>query len=121
MVFWHLDSRRKPTGGRAKKNKKKKKFERGGYFLPLKIGAIKAKLNRIRGGGFKTKLMNAEFVNVDGKKHKIVQVAGNKANFRFEREKIITKGAVLETEKGKVRVTSRPGQDGVINGIFVME
>lgn len=119
MVFWHLKSRKKKTGGRAKTNRKKKKFERGGYFIPVKIGAGKIKPVRTKGGNQKTKTLNAEFVNVEGKKYKILQVLENKANFRFEREKTITKGAVLETEKGKVRVTSRPGQEGLINGVFV--
>lgn len=119
MVFWHLKSRRKKTGGRASRNKKKKKFERGGYFIPVKIGENKPKVNRVRGGNIKLKLLTTEFVNVAGKKYKILQVLENKANFRFEREKIITKGAILETEKGKVKVTSRPGQDGVVNGVFV--
>ena len=119
MVFWHLRSRKKKTGGRAKKNRKKKKFEKGGYFIPVKIGENKIKPIRSRGGNTKLKLLNAEFVNVEGKKYKILQVLENKANFRFEREKTITKGAILETEKGKVRVTSRPGQDGLVNGVFV--
>ncbi|HDI06396.1 MAG TPA: 30S ribosomal protein S8e [Candidatus Aenigmarchaeota archaeon] len=119
MVFWHLKSKRKKTGGRAKRNRKKRKFERGGYFIPTKIGKNKVKVNRVRGGNIKLKLLNTEFVNVAGKKYKILQVLENKANFRFEREKIITKGAILETEHGKVKVTSRPGQDGIVNGVFV--
>jgi len=119
MVFWCLKSRRKSTGGRALTNRKKKKFERGGYFIPIKIGAKKISVNRTKGGNYKIKMLNAEFVNVDGKKHKILQVIKNNANFRFNREKIITKGAIIETEKGHVRVTSRPGQDGIVNGIFV--
>lgn len=119
MVLWQLASRRKNTGGRANKNKKKKKFERGGYFIPLKIGETKVKKERSRGGNSKTKVIHAEFVNVEGKKYKILHVIENKANFKFNREKIITKGAVLETEKGKVKVTSRPGQDGVVNGVFL--
>jgi len=35
------------------------------------------------------------------------------------RRNIITKGAILQTDLGKVRVTNRPGQEGVINGILV--
>ncbi|HID05027.1 MAG TPA: hypothetical protein EYP20_04390, partial [Aigarchaeota archaeon] len=31
----------------------------------------------------------------------------------------ITKGTIIETELGKAVVTSRPGQDGVINAILL--
>ena len=119
MVFWHLKSKRKKTGGRVKPNKKKKKYQRGGYFIPTKIGKQKIIKIRCKGGNEKLKLLAAEFVNVEGRKLRILEVLENRANFKFSREKIITKGAILQTEKGKVRVTSRPGQDGVLNGVFV--
>jgi len=35
------------------------------------------------------------------------------------RRNIITKGAVIKTEKGPARVTSRPGQHGIINAILL--
>jgi small subunit ribosomal protein S8e len=38
-------------------------------------------------------------------------------NPEFVRMNIITRGAVLETEIGKVRVTNRVGQDGVVNAV----
>ncbi|OYT42866.1 MAG: 30S ribosomal protein S8e [Candidatus Aenigmarchaeota archaeon ex4484_56] len=119
MVFWHLKSRRKKTGGRLKKSHKKKKYERGGYFIPTKLGKTNIKLNRVRGGGMKFKLVSADEINVNNKKYKITKFVENKANFRYDRSKIITKGAILMTEKGKVKVTSRPGQNGVLNGIFI--
>ena len=31
----------------------------------------------------------------------------------------LTKGAILETDEGKCRVVSRPGQNGTINAILV--
>jgi small subunit ribosomal protein S8e len=31
----------------------------------------------------------------------------------------MTKGAVVETAKGKVKITSRPGQVGVLQGVLV--
>ncbi|MFH1511592.1 MAG: 30S ribosomal protein S8e, partial [Candidatus Woesearchaeota archaeon] len=33
---------------------------------------------------------------------------------------IITKGTIVDTDKGKVRITSRPGQDGTLNGVLVV-
>ena len=50
---------------------------------------------------------------------KILNVVGNPANRHFVRRNIITKGSFVDTEKGKVRITSRPGQDGSLNGVFV--
>jgi len=34
---------------------------------------------------------------------------------------VITKGAIVKTELGLVRVTSRPGQHGVVNGVLIEE
>ncbi len=119
MVFWHLKSRRKKTGRRLKSNKKKKKYQRGGYLVPIKLGEQKMSEIRTKGGKLKSKLFNTQYVNVGGKKLEIQDVVENKANFKFNRKKTITKGVILKTEKGKVKVTSRPGQDGVLNGVLV--
>jgi small subunit ribosomal protein S8e len=35
------------------------------------------------------------------------------------RRNIITKGAVVDTDIGHVKITSRPGQSGALNGIKV--
>jgi len=52
-------------------------------------------------------------------KVKITSVVDNPANRNFVRRNIITKGAVVETEKGRARVTSRPGQDGLVNAVLI--
>ena len=44
----------------------------------------------------------------------IDDVIDNPANKDFARRKIITKGAIIQTSDGQALVTSRPGQDGVI-------
>ena len=48
---------------------------------------------------------------------KIITVRENPANPNYVQRNIVTKGAILETELGLVRVISRPGQDGVLNGV----
>ncbi|MCS7123567.1 MAG: 30S ribosomal protein S8e [Candidatus Aenigmarchaeota archaeon] len=53
------------------------------------------------------------------KKVKILDVVENKANPNFERAKIITKGALIKTEIGLAKVTSRPSRDGVVNAILI--
>ena len=72
----------------------------------------------------KTALISANFVNLiladsKVKKTKIIRVLENSTNNDYQRRGVITKGAILETEDGKCKVISRPGQDGVVNGILV--
>jgi small subunit ribosomal protein S8e len=55
------------------------------------------------------------------KKVAISNVIGNDANKHYIRRNIITKGAIIETELGKAKVTSRPGQDGVVNAVLIKE
>ena len=55
------------------------------------------------------------------KKTKILKVLENATNNDYKRRGIITKGAVLETEDGKCRVVSKPGQDGIVNAILLTE
>jgi len=118
--------KRKPTGGRKRPYRKKRKHELGREFIPCKLSDhFEVKLIRVRGGNYKVRTIRADFVNVyipsEGKckKVKILKVLENKAHHRFAREGVITKGAIVETEIGKVLITSRPGQDGTINGILL--
>ena len=52
-------------------------------------------------------------------KSKLLRVIRNPANVDYQRRGVITRGAIVETELGQARVTSRPGQDGVLNAILV--
>lgn len=123
MVQWHLRSKRKSTGGLLKSFRKKKKRDRGRDFIPAVIGERKMIKVRVRGGGEKFVLLSDQYANVsvDGevKRVKILEVIKNPANPQFERHNVITKGAIIKTELGEARVTSRPGQDGVINAILI--
>ncbi len=125
MAIWQGDSLRKPSGGRAKLNKNKRKYELGKGAAETKIGERKVKKIRTTGGNDKIRLTNENKINVVNPKTnkveraEIISVVENKANTHFVRRNIITKGAVVETSAGKVKVTSRPGQDGIINGILI--
>jgi len=78
---------------------------------------------RTKGGGRKVKLKFVTYANVftgkEYKKVKILDVVENKANVLFERRKIITKGAIIKTEIGLAKVTSRPSQHGVVNAVLI--
>lgn len=125
MGIWHEKSKRKITGGLIHQNRKTKKYDMGNEPLKTVIGKRKVKTVKTRGGNQKMKLRADENVNVVDKttktvkKVKILDVIENKANPHFVRQKIVTKGALLKTELGTTRVTSRPGQNGVIEAVLV--
>jgi small subunit ribosomal protein S8e len=125
MAIWQGKSVRKLTGARAKSNRNKRKMEFGREPAETKIGDRKIKKIRTKGGQEKIRLTNDQKINVVDPKNNKVQVADilsvveNQANTHFVRRNIITKGAVVDTSLGKVKVTSRPGQHGIINGIII--
>ena len=55
------------------------------------------------------------------KKTKILKVLDNATNNDYKRRGIITKGAILETQEGKCKVVSKPGQNGIVNAVLVKE
>ncbi|MEM7826052.1 MAG: 30S ribosomal protein S8e [Candidatus Aenigmatarchaeota archaeon] len=127
MAIWHGEKGRKPTGGKIILARKKKKRELGNLPTLTRIGEEKRKKYRTKGGGVKIKAFSAEFANVfDPKtkitrKVKILDVVDNPANPHFVRRKILTKGAIIKTELGNAKVTSRPGQDGIVNAVLIEE
>nr|MBA4405398.1 30S ribosomal protein S8e [Nanoarchaeum sp.] len=127
MAINQVRPRRKVTGSRYKDLRKKKQFELGRDPTLTKIGQVKKKLIRIMSGKRKEITLVAEFVNViDPKSKKSMQakiktVVENPANRHFVRRNILTKGTIVETDKGKVKITSRPGQEGNLNGILVSQ
>ncbi|MBI2579228.1 MAG: 30S ribosomal protein S8e [Candidatus Aenigmarchaeota archaeon] len=125
MTQWQLRSNRKKTGGLLKRHAKKKRYQRGRDFVPAHVGEYKKRKIRSMGGNEKIMALSSNVANivVKGKaqKVKITSVVENKADSQFVRRNIITKGAVVQTELGKARVTSRPGQHGVVNAVIVEE
>lgn len=64
----------------------------------------------------------ANVVNPDTgvtKKSKILTVVENLADPHFVRRNVLTKGAIIETELGRARVTSRPGQSGTVDAVLL--
>ena len=49
----------------------------------------------------------------------IENVVENESDPNYVRRNVLVKGAIIETDQGRVRVTSRPGKDGVINGVLI--
>jgi small subunit ribosomal protein S8e len=117
-------SKRKPTGGKYHHAKPKKKMHVGRTPALTRVGETKVKKVRTLGGNHKLRVQSAKEVNVyDAKKKGVVKaviedVMLNPANRHYVRMDVITKGAILKTNIGFVKVTNRPGQDGVVNGVF---
>ena len=88
------------------------------------MGEQETTTRKTRGNNRKTALKTVNHVNLvlpnaKIKRSKIVRVLENQTNNDYQRRGVITKGAILETEDGKCKVVSRPGQNGVINAILV--
>jgi len=117
--------KRKLTGGRKKSLKSRRAFEKDGYAAETLLGTTESYKRRNRGGSVKTSLKFADSANIldsnTGKiqKAKITRVLRNPSNRDYERRGVITKGALIDTDLGNARVTSRPAQDGVINAVLV--
>ncbi|MBR9678333.1 MAG: 30S ribosomal protein S8e [Nanoarchaeota archaeon] len=124
MTLWQGKSKRKKTGGRYHSLRDKKRREMGGQPLHTTMGEKQLKKISGRGSTQKLKLAKTSYANVldpktkKYKKAKIKSVATNTANRHFVRMGVITKGAVIETDAGNARVTSRPSQDGTVNAIL---
>ena len=116
----------KTTGGRRVPLRVRRKYETDRYPNEPINGAQVTITRRIRGNNKKTALKAIDFVNLATgeakvKKTKIIKVLENATNNDYKRRGIITKGAILETEEGKCRVVSKPGQNGIVNAILLKE
>lgn len=125
MAKYTKRSERKSSGGKYRPLRKKRKHEVVSDSPPTKLGRRKLKKNKVRGSNEKNSLLFAKFANLmtkkGAKKVEILDVVENKSNRHFVREDIITKGAIIKTEEGLAKVTSRPGQSGIVNAQLIEE
>jgi len=125
MALWSGRSRRKPTGGRYRPFRKKRRREIGREQQWAFIGPETLKLYRTHGGNRKVRILRAEWANVldpatgKAQKSKVVTVKANPSNPHYVTRNIITRGATIQTELGLARVTSRPGQHGIVNAVLL--
>ena len=125
MAISQKKSKRSPTGKRYIDFRKKKEYELGRKPALTKVAEQKKKTIRTMGHNLKFRMLGANIANVYDKKNKkyskvkIKAVVESPASRHFVRRNIITKGAIIDTEAGKAKVTSRPGQDGMINAVLI--
>lgn len=115
---------KKITGGKYLKRRKKKKYEKSRQKKLVKLSEKeKRKTIKTMGGNIKTFLFSGKIININQngktKKAEIKKVLETPSNKFFARQDILTKGTIIETELGKAKITNRPSQDGVINGVLV--
>ena len=128
MSVWHGNlHKRKPSGGRKRAFRMKNKFERGSFPTETTLGKTRKKVSRRRGGKIKIRLLSVSLANVSNsstgktEKTEILRIIKNPANVDYNRRGVITKGTVIETPLGTARVTSRPGQDGLVNAVLLQK
>ena len=124
MAQWHGFSRRKSSGGRRVLSRGKRSTEISSEKQFALIGEPKRKIYRKTGGNTLVRVLSDNRCTINGKDGKstianITNVIQNDANSNYIRRNILTKGAVVETDKGQVKITSRPGHDGVLNGVVL--
>ena len=118
-------SSKKFTGGRYKQFRAKRRSEIGREPTFTRVNPTQRKVLRIRGGNLKAALLNDNFANVYNAKEKktsktrIKTVKSNPSNPHYVQRNLMNKGTIVVTELGEARITSRPGQDGVINAVLL--
>ncbi|MEK6942535.1 MAG: 30S ribosomal protein S8e [Nanoarchaeota archaeon] len=125
MALSQARPKRKQTGARYKDFRKKKQYELGREPSFTKLGKARVQTIRVMGDNRKLRLLSTDTANLYNpktksyKQVKIKTITDNPANRHFIRRNIMTKGSVIDTELGKAKITSRPGQDGIVNAVLI--
>lgn len=125
MAITQTRSKRKSTGGRYKATLTKRLHSLARAPRLTKLDETKRKKLRVRGANEKIILFSSNTANVYNpktkkyQKTKIKNISENTANRNFVKRNIMNKGAIIETELGKAKITSRPGQEGTINAVLI--
>lgn len=120
-------SRRKYTGGRRIASKGKRKFELGREAAESHLDETRRKNVDTLGGNRKVRLLRCNMANLTDPSNNttrqvsIETVVDNNSNKHYVRRNILSRGGIVRTEMGNARITSRPGQDGVVNAVLIKE
>lgn len=118
---------KKISGGLYHAPRKSKLYENTGQARVVKLGNLKSKKLRVRGGNSKVVLLTADVANVFNPKtkkssiSKIVNVLETPSNRFLARQNILQKSSVIQTEAGKARITNRPSQEGNVQAVLLNE
>lgn len=126
MVQWHSDlHKRKKSGSKPHPSRGKRRSERGGEIHLVSLGTPETVTRRTRGGNIKVAVLSTNTANLavgsTVKKVEIIRVVSNPSNRDYDRRKVITKGALIETAEGIAKVTSKPSRDGTVNAVLIKQ
>ncbi|MEK6909414.1 MAG: 30S ribosomal protein S8e [Nanoarchaeota archaeon] len=114
---------RKTSGGRYHRNRKKRWYENQSQENETTLGETKNKIIRTMGGSKKAILLKTNKANLTiGKKTEQVEIKNviqTPQDVFLARQNRLIKGAIIETLKGKARITNRPSREGVVNAVLV--
>ncbi|MEK6915871.1 MAG: 30S ribosomal protein S8e [Nanoarchaeota archaeon] len=118
-----MNKGRKTTGGKYHRNRKKRLHEYKSQENKTSLGETKSKITRTKGGHKRVILLKSNKANlVSGKKTEQVEIKNvlqTPQDIFLARQNRLIKGAVIETSKGKAKITNRPSREGVINAILI--
>ncbi|KUO80242.1 MAG: 30S ribosomal protein S8e [Vulcanisaeta sp.] len=127
LSFYQGRDSKKPSGGyRARPYKVKRKALGGGPPTNTALSDTEVRrIIRVFGGNTKVKAVAVQYANLyipserKAVKVRIVRIVETPANRELAKRQVIVKGAIIETERGRAVVTSRPGQDGIVNAVLI--
>jgi small subunit ribosomal protein S8e len=120
-----MNKGKKISGGRYHALRKKRKCELKRPTRVTKLGERKLKEIETRGGNKKVVLLSENKINIIDPKTKksiittIKNVIETPSNVFLARQNVLTKSAIIDTEKGKAKITNRPSQEGCVQGILI--
>ncbi len=105
MAQWHGISRRKSTGGRLVQARSKRRTEISSEKQYAFVGEPKRKIYRKTGGNTMVRILVDNRVAVSDSNGKtsmasITNVVETPSNPNFDRRNILTKSAIIDTDKG---------------------
>ncbi len=114
---------RKKSGGKYKRPNQTKLHARGGIVRVVKLAEERRKTIRGRGGIRKIVSLSGNKVNlfVKGKAKKVTikNVLETPSDRFLARQNVLVKGAIIETDAGKARITNRPSQEGMVQAVLL--
>ncbi|MFW9833346.1 MAG: 30S ribosomal protein S8e [Candidatus Thorarchaeota archaeon] len=125
MGVWHRRSTRTSTGARLRRFRGKRKHQLGRTPTETVMGEPKRRTIDSRQKAKKTPALRLNMVNVTDRSKNVTyraelqDVEKNPANMDYQRRKVITRGTIIKTSKGRAMVTSRPGQGGILNAVLI--
>jgi small subunit ribosomal protein S8e len=120
-------TKRKKTGGKKRAYRSKRLRDAGSAPVESELGETIRRVESGKSRLTKEKLFAGNKVNVSDpatgstERLEIEDVVENPANVDYNRRGVITKGAIVRTEKGLAKIFSRPGQHGIFNAVIIEE